>query len=478
MPARLLLAAALATACHATLAQDPAVPPAVSVQRLAPQLVPFAGSEANFQSLVNGLAIGTQVQLFTVLPNGFIQNVEFHADRGADADAGGADPGDRAPAAHRPGNRRSHRGAAWIRADGRSGADRARRHAGSRRAHAEPPNFAEPGGADPGSGQAPAPPRPPPRRASPTASTCKPTPGTASATTAGATGTLPRPSTSDSAIPAGATSRSVDTVDQRQPDGSTPAPPARHDAGAGAGDRSARRGHAPSAFPQAPAPRTTDPGGEMGSVLYLDGRLRRHARVELVRKEKGVERRRAHDPTAQPSPAGLQLLARWRAPSASALLVDARGLFRGVLRTPRCARSARSSCSPGTSTARRGCTSTRCRRTARRRCWANSSTTWCAAGAACTSTSWTGTTRWCSAPTANSRRSTASAGRRTGACTSATTTPTRSAARHHQKIVVIDDAIAFSGGIDLTLRRWDCREHAPTTRAAWPTASPTRRSTT
>ena len=26
----------------------------------------------------------------------------------------------------------------------------------------------------------------------------------------------------------------------------------------------------------------------MGSVLYLDGRLRRHARVELVRKEKGV----------------------------------------------------------------------------------------------------------------------------------------------------------------------------------------------
>ena len=52
-------------------------PPAVSVQRLAPQLVPFAGSEANFQSLVNGLATGTQVQLFTVLPNGFIQNVSF-----------------------------------------------------------------------------------------------------------------------------------------------------------------------------------------------------------------------------------------------------------------------------------------------------------------------------------------------------------------------------------------------------------------
>lgn len=31
---------------------------------------------------------------------------------------------------------------------------------------------------------------------------------------------------------------------------------------------------------------------------------------------------------------------------------------------------------------------------------------------------------------------------------------------HHQKIVVIDDAVAFCGGIDLTLGRWDRREHA------------------
>ncbi len=30
----------------------------------------------------------------------------------------------------------------------------------------------------------------------------------------------------------------------------------------------------------------------------------------------------------------------------------------------------------------------------------------------------------------------------------------------HQKVVVIDDALAFSGGIDLTVRRWDCPEHA------------------
>ncbi len=30
---------------------------------------------------------------------------------------------------------------------------------------------------------------------------------------------------------------------------------------------------------------------------------------------------------------------------------------------------------------------------------------------------------------------------------------------HHQKIVVIDDTIAFSGGLDLTIRRWDCSSH-------------------
>jgi len=34
-------------------------------------------------------------------------------------------------------------------------------------------------------------------------------------------------------------------------------------------------------------------------------------------------------------------------------------------------------------------------------------------------------------------------------------------ASQHQKIVVIDDAIAFNGGLDLTVRRWDCGEHRP-----------------
>ena len=77
MPARFVFVAALAIACHGALAQTQTVPPALSVQRLAPQLVAFAGSEANFQSLVNGLAAGTQVQLFTVLPSGFTQSVSF-----------------------------------------------------------------------------------------------------------------------------------------------------------------------------------------------------------------------------------------------------------------------------------------------------------------------------------------------------------------------------------------------------------------
>ena len=35
-------------------------------------------------------------------------------------------------------------------------------------------------------------------------------------------------------------------------------------------------------------------------------------------------------------------------------------------------------------------------------------------------------------------------------------------ASHHQKIVVIDDCIAFCGGIDMTLSRWDTRAHADT----------------
>jgi phosphatidylserine/phosphatidylglycerophosphate/cardiolipin synthase-like enzyme/uncharacterized membrane protein YdjX (TVP38/TMEM64 family) len=32
-------------------------------------------------------------------------------------------------------------------------------------------------------------------------------------------------------------------------------------------------------------------------------------------------------------------------------------------------------------------------------------------------------------------------------------------ASHHQKVVVVDDAVAFAGSIDLTIRRWDVRAH-------------------
>jgi phosphatidylserine/phosphatidylglycerophosphate/cardiolipin synthase-like enzyme len=49
-------------------------------------------------------------------------------------------------------------------------------------------------------------------------------------------------------------------------------------------------------------------------------------------------------------------------------------------------------------------------------------------------------------------------------------------ASHHQKIVVIDDKLAFCGGIDMTADRWDTREHKddderrrrPTTRRIYP----------
>ena len=34
-------------------------------------------------------------------------------------------------------------------------------------------------------------------------------------------------------------------------------------------------------------------------------------------------------------------------------------------------------------------------------------------------------------------------------------------ASHHQKIVVVDGRVAFSGGLDLTVRRWDRPSHAP-----------------
>lgn len=32
---------------------------------------------------------------------------------------------------------------------------------------------------------------------------------------------------------------------------------------------------------------------------------------------------------------------------------------------------------------------------------------------------------------------------------------------HHQKLVIIDDSVAFAGGLDLTIHRWDSRDHRP-----------------
>jgi hypothetical protein len=77
---RSVVVVALATACHFAVAQTDStsnVPLPLAVQRLAPQLVVFAGSDANFQNLVNGLGAGTHVQLVTVLTNGTTQTVTF-----------------------------------------------------------------------------------------------------------------------------------------------------------------------------------------------------------------------------------------------------------------------------------------------------------------------------------------------------------------------------------------------------------------
>ena len=51
--------------------------PALEVQRLAPQLVAFAGSDVNFANLVNGLALGLPVTLTTAAAPGVTQVVSF-----------------------------------------------------------------------------------------------------------------------------------------------------------------------------------------------------------------------------------------------------------------------------------------------------------------------------------------------------------------------------------------------------------------
>jgi len=82
-PLRILVAAALlapafASAQAVTTTTTPlGVPASLEVTRLAPQLIAFAGGQANFDSLVNGLALGTPVTLVSTLPTGQIQTVTF-----------------------------------------------------------------------------------------------------------------------------------------------------------------------------------------------------------------------------------------------------------------------------------------------------------------------------------------------------------------------------------------------------------------
>jgi hypothetical protein len=79
---RFLLAAAaigggVAHAQQQVLQTPAGVSPALEVERLAPQLVAFAGGDVNFENLVNGLAFGLPVTLRTPLATGATQLVSF-----------------------------------------------------------------------------------------------------------------------------------------------------------------------------------------------------------------------------------------------------------------------------------------------------------------------------------------------------------------------------------------------------------------
>ena len=74
---RLLLCLALAAPAAYAQVQTTTVSPAVEVQRLAPQLLAFAGSDVNFANLVNGLALGVPVTLTTPLSTGGMQVFTF-----------------------------------------------------------------------------------------------------------------------------------------------------------------------------------------------------------------------------------------------------------------------------------------------------------------------------------------------------------------------------------------------------------------
>jgi len=74
---RLCLVAFLLFAALPAFSQTTPSAESAEVLGLAPQLVPFAGSTQNFQSLVDGLAAGQPVTLVTQTPDGFTQTVTF-----------------------------------------------------------------------------------------------------------------------------------------------------------------------------------------------------------------------------------------------------------------------------------------------------------------------------------------------------------------------------------------------------------------
>ena len=73
----LLAAAAIASGQAQTVRFQTGTEPALDVQRLAPQLVSFAGGDVNFTNLVNGLALGVPITLTTTVGPGVTQVVTF-----------------------------------------------------------------------------------------------------------------------------------------------------------------------------------------------------------------------------------------------------------------------------------------------------------------------------------------------------------------------------------------------------------------
>ncbi len=198
----------------------------------------------------------------------------------------------------------------------------------------------------------------------------------------------------------------------------------------------------------------------MGSVLYLDGRLRRHARAELIRKEKGGERAAKQSPHQSLLRLGYNCWAIAHAERA-AFIVDAKEYFaafyRAALRAQRSIiilgwdfnSQTRLHYDPVPKDGPPAVLGEFLNYLTRRR-----------RGLHVYILNWDypmvfGTDRefppiyglggWTPARRVHMRYD--------------DTHPV--GASQHQKVVVIDDALAFNGGIDLTVRRWDCCDHAP-----------------